>query len=228
MDYGTFVDRFNALRDRGFIPTLRKGATGVGYTLETLLQIKENKLSSPDVGWAEIKAHRFESSTQITLFTFDKHVWHISPLVMMRKYGNVCSNGKYGIYGTVGPKPNRAGLYLANDSENVYVMSVLGETLGIFRAHELLYRFRKKMPALLFVSAYSKKFNGVEHFHYFRAQFFRNPDSRQFVEMVRAGKVVLHLKFNYNHKLSRVRNFGTAFRILEKDLSLLFSEVQDI
>ena len=43
----------------GFVKTLRKGPTGIGYTLETLLEIDENNISSPDFGEIELKAQRY-------------------------------------------------------------------------------------------------------------------------------------------------------------------------
>jgi hypothetical protein len=32
-----FKNRFEKIKSRGFIPSLRKGSTGIGYTLETEL-----------------------------------------------------------------------------------------------------------------------------------------------------------------------------------------------
>ena len=41
-----FRKRFNEIRDMGFVQSLRKGSTGVGYTFEELLGIEENNIRS--------------------------------------------------------------------------------------------------------------------------------------------------------------------------------------
>ena len=52
--------------------THRKGDTGVGKTLEDLLDIKENNIPLPDiVGIAELKAYRKSALSMLTLFTLE-------------------------------------------------------------------------------------------------------------------------------------------------------------
>mgnify|MGYP000916183619 FL=1 len=65
-----FTYKFKEIKELGFIPTKRKGPTGIGYTLETLLGIIENNEAHPDIEGAELKAHRTKGNSMITLFTF--------------------------------------------------------------------------------------------------------------------------------------------------------------
>ena len=51
----------------GFVKTMRRGPTGVGYTLEALLGIGENNISSPDIEDIEVKAHRLLFHQQNTM-----------------------------------------------------------------------------------------------------------------------------------------------------------------
>ena len=69
MDIDEFINRFNKIKEMGFIKSLRKGPTGIGKTLETYLGIKENNINLPDLEGAELKAHRDNSDNMITLFT---------------------------------------------------------------------------------------------------------------------------------------------------------------
>jgi hypothetical protein len=58
------------LRDRGFVLSLRRGPTGVGFTLEQHLGLTENNLPIPDIGGrVEVKATRTNTNNLITLFT---------------------------------------------------------------------------------------------------------------------------------------------------------------
>lgn len=44
------------IKKKGYVQPLRKGPTGIGYTLETLLGIAENNVSAPDLGEIGLKA----------------------------------------------------------------------------------------------------------------------------------------------------------------------------
>ncbi|MDR0707290.1 MAG: MvaI/BcnI family restriction endonuclease [Treponema sp.] len=61
-----FKEEFQKIKDMGYIPSRRRGPTGIGYTLETLLGIAENNDASPDIDGAELKAHRSDSNNLIT------------------------------------------------------------------------------------------------------------------------------------------------------------------
>ena len=44
-----FKNKFKKIKDMGFVRSERLGATGIGYTLETLLGISENNDAKPDI-----------------------------------------------------------------------------------------------------------------------------------------------------------------------------------
>ena len=50
--------KLSEIKKRGYVKSLRRGPTGIGYTLETLLGIDENNVSTPDLGEIELKAQR--------------------------------------------------------------------------------------------------------------------------------------------------------------------------
>lgn len=110
-----FKCRFLELKARGFIPTIRTGPTGIGHTFEAILGLHENNLAIPDLEKIEIKTHRDDSSSMITLFTFNHKAWKMPPLEAIQAYGSRDSNGRLGMYYTVSPTPNSAGLFLRID-----------------------------------------------------------------------------------------------------------------
>ncbi|MBF0227912.1 MAG: hypothetical protein HQK76_20910 [Desulfobacterales bacterium] len=65
-----FIKRFDRLKAEGFIPSTRKGATGIGHTLETYLGITENNIALPDIHEIELKAHRTNVNTVHSLKFF--------------------------------------------------------------------------------------------------------------------------------------------------------------
>lgn len=71
--------RLRSLKEMGYVPTIRKGSTGVGHTFEQKMGLSETNITIPDLGGrTEIKTTRRYSTSLITLFCFNKGVWHIS------------------------------------------------------------------------------------------------------------------------------------------------------
>ena len=58
-----FLPKFDAISSQGFVPTLRRGSTGIGYTLETMLEIEENNSPGGDFMGMELKAFRDDDLT---------------------------------------------------------------------------------------------------------------------------------------------------------------------
>jgi len=80
MTINQFRLRFDKIRQMGWVPSKRRGPTGVGHTLEQLLGLKENNVALPDLGKVELKAHRVNSPSMITLFTFNRRAWKMNQL----------------------------------------------------------------------------------------------------------------------------------------------------
>ena len=53
MEVKTLQEKLKAVKEKGYVVSLRKGNTGIGYTLETLLGIAENNIKLPDFGTVE-------------------------------------------------------------------------------------------------------------------------------------------------------------------------------
>ncbi|MBE7536478.1 MAG: hypothetical protein HS124_12210 [Anaerolineales bacterium] len=85
MTLSEFTKAFNKLKSKNWVKSKRKGATGIGHTLEKLIGLPENNIASPDLGEIELKAHRINSSSMITLFTFNRKVWKMKPLDAIKK-----------------------------------------------------------------------------------------------------------------------------------------------
>ena len=127
MDLQEFSQKFQELKNKGFVKSLRKGPTGIGLTLETLMGIDENNLALPDIDGIEIKAHRDNSNSMVTLFTFNNKAWQMNPLEAIKQYGSYDSNGRLGMYYTMSLTPNSAGLFLTVNKTAISVQPLLLE-----------------------------------------------------------------------------------------------------
>lgn len=63
------VQRLKELKREGYIKTHRVGQTGIGKTLEDLLDIEENNIPISNTTFAELKSARKSSHSMLTLFT---------------------------------------------------------------------------------------------------------------------------------------------------------------
>jgi len=77
MEMDELTKKLNELKDMGYVVSKRRGNTGIGYTLESLLNIQENNLKIPDFGNIKLKSQRKDVSNKVTMFTFNKAVWRI-------------------------------------------------------------------------------------------------------------------------------------------------------
>ncbi|MDR0918427.1 MAG: MvaI/BcnI family restriction endonuclease, partial [Oscillospiraceae bacterium] len=64
-----FIREYEKIRDMGWIRTHRGGPTGIGKTLEDLLDIHENNLDEPDFGEYELKSKRLRATSMLTMLT---------------------------------------------------------------------------------------------------------------------------------------------------------------
>ena len=165
-----FKIKFEQIKKLNWIRSKRKGPTGVGQTLEHLLGLTENNIALPDLGTVKLKAHRADSSSMITLFTFNRKAWKMNPHKAIKKYGTRDKNKRLGMYFTMARTPNSMGLLLYVDEKMISVRPVSGEVVAEWQLETLTNRFMRKMPGLVLVNAFSEMRGDLEWFKYDRAQ----------------------------------------------------------
>lgn len=62
------VNKFNSIKEKGWIPSVKKGYAGIGLTFEHLIGVVENKFEMPDFNGIELKTKRNNSKSYTTLF----------------------------------------------------------------------------------------------------------------------------------------------------------------
>ena len=226
MNLSEFVKKFEEIKAMGWVKSKRRGNTGIGYTLEELLGIPENNISAPDLGEIELKAHRINSSSMITLFTFNRKAWRINPLEAIKKYGTPDDNGRMGMYFTMSQKPNSSRLFLDITDDTISVRHTSGEIVAEWELDAVAEQFVNKLPALIFVSAFSEMRGGKEWFKFDRAQFLTGTSKEVVRNQILSENILIDLRLHA--KETSARNHGTGFRVHVGKLPLLFTEVRDL
>lgn len=218
-----------AIRDRGYIPSSRRGSTGIGHTFESEFGLAENNIAIPDIGGTvEIKTTRKTSSSLITLFTFNKGVWTVTQRNVLDRIGYWDAAGRRALKTTCFcGRPNNQNIRLDVDDER-NVVSLSHDDLGNFAEWDLYVivgKFYTKLSRLLLVMAESRMVGRIEEFHYNEAYMLSEPDVRGFRNAFRNSVMGIDLRMHLNPSGS-VRNRGTAFRIREPDLVNLYESRQ--
>ena len=222
MNIDQLQEKLFEIKQEGYVVSLRRGNTGIGYTLETLLELEENNLKTPDLGTIEIKTQRKEATNRVTMFTFNRGVWQLDQKELIEEYGYVDKKGRPSLYCTVNSKPNNQGLYLKVAAGGLELRHIEGTLIAYWDKKDLIGRFEKKMPALVIVYADTRiNSDRKEEFWFNEARFVRRPDVENFWALIRRDRVVVDIRMHLRD-YGAVRNHGTAFRIEEKFLNLCF------
>jgi len=229
MKLQTLQKELKTLKEKGFLPSLRKGPTGIGYTLEKYLNLKENNVAIPDIGGrVELKATRRGSGSLITLFTFNRGVWKISQKALLEKYGYNDESGRLSLYNLVKVGAiNTQGLTLKIDQKKNSVSLINesdGELIAEWSMYTIVGRFLNKTERLILVIADSRiTEKNKEEFHFNEAYLLQNPKPECFLEAFQKGSVVIDIRMHLNPK-NAVRNHGTGIRVRENDIELLYEK----
>ena len=221
---------------KGFVPSLRSGSTGIGYTLETLLGIKANASKSPDFKGIEIKAGRSTSGkslkkTRTSLFSQIPD-WKNSPVgsgrSLLDEAGYLDSvTGRLQLYCTNRNVPNPQGLYLTLDSSEEWLESRRRASdrtdvlLVRWQMEKLRDRLRTKHASTFWVSADVREGSAGEEFLFTKVTHTRQPLVWNFGPAITAGTVTMDYTLSLKPS-GRTRDHGYLFKLHEDDIDVLF------
>ena len=234
------LSKLRVIGGKGFIPSLRKGDTGIGYTLETELGISANSSRAPDYRGIEIKSGRMHarrrtaSSRHITLFS-SVPSWPHSPFSArsaLEKFGyKDKASGRLQLFCSIDAKrENSLGFLLDTRSEINHLVNLnksrkpQGEDVFIWFWDALKAGFASKHSETFWVGAKSEVINGLEYFHYVEARHTRKPPISTFERLIADGGICVDLTMS-ERGTKAVRDHGYLFRIYGNRFDELFPEV---
>jgi MvaI/BcnI restriction endonuclease family len=222
--------KFDRIRKRGWIPTLRGGDTGIGYTFERLLGIKENNDQIADFKGIEIKCKgKKEGSTgaggKMNLFQAAP-TWlsNLSAKERIRILGKLRSNGLYACYSQVTTRMNNLGLALrVLDPQHKIDLTKRRESLGYWSYAQLEKRLQEKHARAAFINAEIRSAKSSTSYHYEEFVYCDRPNLTRFVDLVSDRRIVF--EFLLSERLNgSIRNHGYPWRLIRTEfLSHLFT-----
>ncbi len=204
---------------KGFIKSLRKSDTGIGFTLETEMGIKENNLKNEDFTYngrlVELKAQRKGTTSNITLFTKEPEKGLINDKRLIEKYGYTDEKGRNALKITLTTKeftPQNLKIEIDGSKNDIFVVHKTDGRLWVWCMHAL----KLKIANLLLVYAEREKRDDGEYFRYCEAHYFTDFVEKKFFDLIERGRIVVDLRMHIKSN-GTVRNHGTAFRIIDLD-----------
>lgn len=229
------VEELKKLFKRGFIKSLRRDNTGIGYTLETELGIKENNEGEPDLVYkelpVELKSQRISASSRVTLMTKTPHWKPLKAKEIIEEFGYENGDGRPALKITIrtkGYEPN--GFKLEIDKKANRLNIIQKDYKGVvayFDIGELMDCIRKKLyENLLLVLTERKIIKGNEYFRYKKAILSTHLNEESFEKLLNEGLIVF--EFRMHIKSGGIRDRGPAFRISRNHIHKLYAKEEVI
>lgn len=229
------LSKIQVIHDKGFIPTVTPGDTGVGMTLENQLGIPPNSSRKPDYKGIEIKASRYKTRNRVNLFSQIPD-WNNSRGMtaekLLAEYGywrEIKGNQRFNLYCTVTAKrPNPQGLYFCvDDDQDILINRSLKGVIDKYVVQWSLEKLRNNLLAkhqeTFWVESESKIIDGIEHFKYNAVVHTKKPLVSSFSYLLKLG--VITMDYTMHRKPSgAVRDHGYLFKINPSQFNLLFPE----
>lgn len=217
------LERFDGIKERGWIDSLRTGDTGIGYTFETLLDIRENNDKKADFQGIEIKCKGTKEeggsrSSKQNLFQ-EGPTWTVDATAkeLIRILGKPRADGRYACHSQVTPKPNNLGLLLdVLGADGKIDLRKNADALGYWTFRQLETRLAEKHSRTAFVKASIRTTKSKTQFHYQELVYCANPSISRFVDLVEQRRIVFEFLMSEKPDGS-IRNRGYPWRLIRSE-----------
>lgn len=223
------VGELKKLFKQGYVKSLRQSDTGIGYTLETLLKIKENNSGEPDFNYkgvpVELKAQRETASSRVTLMTKTPNWNPLKPKEIMEKFGYTDLHGRQALKVTLTANNFNAKGFKLEVDKNANRLNIVHKNYGnvaYFDVEELMKKLSDKIyQNLILVLAERKKEKGNEYFRYNKAILLQELSEEAFENLFNDGLIVWEFRMHIKPD-GGVRDHGPGFRISKNHIDRLY------
>ncbi len=225
-----FIREYKRIKELGWIQTHRPGPTGIGKTLEDLLDITENNHDEPDFGDYELKSCRLNSQSMLTMFTKTPQPARANTY-LRQKYGyssNAYDNKEKVLHSTLNAvsfvhiADTGNALKIVCDKDKISIASQTEVENVFWNKDSLRKTFEKKYKNKFVYAKAEARGSGInEEFHFVEAYEVSGFDYDAMISLLEQGKVFVDLRIG-QYRDGRTHDHGTGFRIRESDQNLLF------
>lgn len=217
------LSEFDTVSAKGWIDSLREGDTGIGYTFETLLGIKENNDRRADFKGIEIKCKGLKEGVstatgKINLFQ-QGPTWlrKASAKDRIREIGKAGKDGLFACHSQLTTKENNLGLLLdiIEKDRKIDLLKNI-DSLGYWTFDTLEKRLAEKHARAVMVKASTRKSAFRKQFRYEELVYCERPSIDRFVNLVGNRNIVFEFLMSEKPNGS-VRNHGYPWRLVREE-----------
>ena len=240
------IARFREVKSMGYIPSHRTSDTGIGKTFEDCVGVAENNINAPDLFGFEIKAHRENSSSYVTLFTKKPSFPNDANSVLNAKFGTPYPNnptlnslhtsmfankgntymGKYSFQLCVDLEAKKILIQVSDLQSG----NILDKSVG-YTFEEIEETLKNKLENLFYVSAKRQKSGGTELFLFHKADVYMHPSIERFINLLQEGEIMYDIRigsYKSGANYGKAHDHGSGFRILPQSLGKLFTYHEEV
>jgi hypothetical protein len=241
------IEAFYKVKALGWIESHRSNNTGIGKTFEDCIGVLENNFSEPDLFGFEIKSHRTESLSYVTLFTKspsypakganaylkDKFGEYYPNCNLKKLHTSIFANsynsyvGKFSFKLVHKPKEERIyiGVFTLGGYEEL-------DSTVYYTYSDIEVALKDKLNSLFYVKAQRKQ-NACskEYFYFDSAEIYTVPSLHKFLEMLDKGLIMYDIRmgiYSSGKNYGKPHDHGSGFRIKEENLYQLYDEKEII
>lgn len=223
------------IHNKGFIPTVVSGDTGVGMTLEHELGIPPNSDAKPDYKGIELKASRKKIKNPTRNVLFNKAPdWKNSSCKstreLLNKYGYYSEDkDRIQLYCTISAtKPNPNGFYLDidNNESTLKVMHTKDGEVVEWNLEYLKELLLNKHAETFWVEAESKFIKELEYFQYNKIIHTMQPKVNFISSLIMSGVITLDFGMHFKQNGSPYWRLY-ALKIHKNNLNKLFPQPKE-
>lgn len=235
------IAHFREVKALGWVRSRRANNTGIGKTFEDYVGVLENNIDEPDLFGFEIKAHREEAKSYVTLCTKAPTFPNGANAYLLQKFGTPYEDNpelhrlhtsmfanhqnSYGATYSFMLHNDRSAKEMRIEVYDMQSGHLLDDSCGY--TYDVLEKiFANKLKNLLYVSAERKYMDDVEYFNFTQAEIFTEPSFENFLNLVDHGEIMYDIRmgsYQSGKNIGKPHDHGSGFRILPKNLHHLYA-----
>lgn len=227
-----FIEKFTKITEMGWIETHRTGRTGIGKTLEDLLEIEENNRNEPDFAQYELKAMRTNGgNTQLLTLLTKSPLPDGANAQLLEAYGYISDAYKHkrkvlhttlsaGHFAQIADTGKSLSI---NCSDNkIAIVDSEGNSFAYWTEETLRNAFNKKYPySMIHAYADSQQGERKEEFYFHTSYELSEFSFEKLLVQLREGKVKVDIRIG-QYPNGKTHDHGTGFRIQDRALTEIF------
>ena len=232
MNLNTLITKLQAIKALGFVKTHRAHDTGIGKTLEDLLEIKENNLRLPDIGEIELKAKRVDSGSMLTLATKSPLPRGVNK-ILFEKNKYLDREGHYNLHSTVyGSRPNKQNLQIVFEGDRLVLKN--GHNIEAYWPVSIfddVLRSKSDKVLLVLAETEGERKTESEAFHYVEAHLLSQMNIEKFKKAIEEDKLKIDIRigaYRTGKNQGKYHDHGTGLRISKRDYLQLFDKEEKL